>query len=136
MFGRISVRKSSARLNSSREYEKLPDSKDDEKLGREEFEEAVKHMRSGKATGADEIPAEVFKHSAVAKEMLFKFLKKVWDKEHVPAALAVGIFVMIFKKGSHDDCSNYHRCICLLNHAYEILSVVILTVSTRVVKLN
>ena len=52
-----------------REYEKLPDSKDDEKLGREEFEEAVKHMRSGKATGADEIPAEVFKHSAVAKEI-------------------------------------------------------------------
>ena len=107
------------------EYEKLPDSDGSDQLGRAEFEEAVKHMRNGKATGADEIPAEVYKNSAVAKEKLFEFLKKVWDKEYVPARLAVGIFVMLFKKGSPDDCANY-RCICLLNHAYKILSVVLM----------
>ena len=108
-----------------REYNELSESREEDKLDRKEFEDVVRHMKNGKATGSDGIPAEVFKHSAVPKEMLFKFLKKVWDKEYVPAALAVGIFVMIFKKGSHDDCSNY-RCICLLNHDYKILSVVLL----------
>ena len=107
------------------EYEKLPDSEEDDPLGREEFDAAVKHMRNGKATGSDEIPAEVYKNSKVANELLFNFLKKVWQKEYVPAELAVGIFVMIFKKGDHDDCSNY-RCICLLNHVYKILSVVLM----------
>ena len=82
-------------------------------------------MKNGKATGADEIPAEVWKNSAVANGVLFEFLKKVWDKECVPAELAVGIFVMLYKKGNADDFSNY-RCICLLNHAYKILSVVLM----------
>ena len=44
----------------------------------------------------------------------------------MPANLAVGVFVMIFKgKGSSDDCSNY-RCIGLLNHAYKIMTVILL----------
>ena len=66
-----------------------------------------------------------YKHSAVSKDLLFDFLKKVWAKEYVSAELAVGIFVMIYKKGEQDDCANY-RCICLLNHAYKILSVVLM----------
>ena len=49
----------------------------------------------------------------------------MWDKEVVPPILAVGIFVMIHKKGSPDDCANY-RCIGLLNHAYKIMTVILL----------
>ena len=111
--------------NLRNEFEALPANEGAEELERKEFEEAVKHMKNGKATGSDGIPAEVFKNSAVAKDMLFEFLSKVWKKESVPPELAVGIFVMIYKKGSPDDCANY-RCICLLNHAYKILSTMLM----------
>ena len=83
-------------------------------------------MKAGKATGKDNIPAEVWQRSAVAQDELFKFIKQVWRKESVPANLAVCIFVMIFKrKGSHNDCSKY-RAIGLLNHTYKIMSVILL----------
>ena len=108
-----------------REFNALPSNDGAGKLERKEFEEAIRHMKNGKAPGADGIPVEVFKNSAVAKDLLFKFLKKVWDKENVPAELAVGVFVMLYKKGSPDDFSNY-RCICLLNHAYKILSAILM----------
>ena len=58
--------------------------------------------------------------------VLFEFLQQVWRKETVPENLVVCIFVMIFKnKGSPNDCSKY-RAIGLLNHAYKIMSVVLL----------
>ena len=40
--------------------------------------------------------------------------------------LAICIFIMLYKnKGSHNDCSKY-RALGLLNHAYKIMSVVLL----------
>ena len=58
--------------------------------------------------------------------MLYKFLEKIWSKEKVPPNLVVCVFVMIYKnKGSPDDFTKY-RAIGLLNHAYKIMSVVLL----------
>ena len=119
---------SSTDLEQAREeYAALPESdENDRELTREEFNEAVKHMKAGKAPGMDNIPAEVWQRSAVAQDELFKFIQQVWRKEFVPPKLAVCIFVMIFKrKGSHNDCSKY-RAIGLLNHAYKIMSVILL----------
>ena len=115
------------RENFQREFADLPECTDESgKLTRAEFDDAVRRVKRGKATGADGVPAEVWQNSKLAQDKLFQFLKKVWDKECVPANLAVGIFVMIFKgKGSSDDCSNY-RCIGLLNHAYKIMTVILL----------
>ena len=115
------------------EFESLPeDNENGSDLTRHEFNEAVKQMKAGKATGKDKIPAEVWQSSAVAQDELFKFIKQVWSKESVPANLAVCIiFVMIFKKkGSHNDCSKY-RAIGLLNHTYKIMRVILLK---RIVK--
>ena len=108
-------------------YEDLPDSDDDNAaITREEFDHAVDSMKKSKATGPDEIPAEVWQNSNVAREQLFKFLQQVWNKEVVPENLAACIFVMMFKnKGSPDDCSKY-RALGLLNHAYKIMSVILL----------
>ena len=108
------------------EYEALPARKDGEgDLTRAEFDSAVKKMKAQKATGIDGVPAEVWQHSTLANEMLFKFLKKIWAKETVPAELAVGVFVMLHKKGSPEACANY-RCIGLLNHGYKIMTVILL----------
>ena len=83
-------------------------------------------MKKSKAPGPDGIPAEVWQKSTVARDLLFGFIKKVWDKETVPPNLALCIFVMMYKnKGSQDDCSKY-RALGLLNHSYKIMSVILL----------
>ena len=113
--------------NARSALEQLPDSEDEnEAITREEFDDAVDSMKKAKAPGPDGIPAEVWQRSSVARDMLFNFLKKVWDKESVPPNLALCIFVMMYKnKGSPDDCSKY-RALGLLNHAYKIMSVILL----------
>ena len=63
--------------NLRAEFDALPENDEGGELDRKEFEEAVRHMKNGKATGSDGIPAEVYKNSAVAKDMLFEFLSKV-----------------------------------------------------------
>ena len=83
-------------------------------------------MKNNKAPGADTIPSEVWKNSEAAKEELFQFLSAVWNKERVPPNLAVCVFIMIYKrKDSPNDCTKY-RAIGLLNHAYKIMSTVLL----------
>ena len=96
-------------------------------LTREEFEAAVKKLKNGKATGPDGIPAEVYKRCKDIREELFKLLSFVWEHECLPGNLAVAKFVMLFKhKGSADDPTKY-RCVGLLNHAYKVLSHILLT---------
>ena len=81
------------------EFESLPAAEgEDGNLTREEFNQAVRQMKKGKATGKDNIPAEVWQSSTVAQDALFEFIQRVWSKEHVPANLTVCIFVMIFKR--------------------------------------
>ena len=113
--------------NARSAFEKLPDDKDKKAaITREEFDDAVDSMKKAKAPGPDGIPAEVWQRSVVARDLLFDFIKKVWDKETVPQNLALCIFVMMYKnKGSQDDCSKY-RALGLLNHSYKIMSVILL----------
>ena len=109
------------------DFEALPESRDAEaEMTRAEFDAAVQSMKKGKASGADGIPAEVWANSAIAKDVLFEFLQKIWRKEEVPVNLAVCVFIMIYKnKGSKDDYTKY-RAIGLLNHAYKIMSSILL----------
>ena len=83
------------------EFTVLPESKDDQQLTREEFEAVVKSMKNSKTSGADAIPAEVWKNSEVTKDELFEFLIEVWNKERVPPNLAVCVFIMIYQKKDH-----------------------------------
>ena len=96
------------------EFEALSECEDpNAMLTRKEFDDAVNGMKTGKAVGEDRIPAEVWQNSTVARNKLFEFLQKVWNKEEVPPNLVVCIFVMIYKqKGSHNDCSKYRAMAC------------------------
>ena len=95
-------------------------------ISRAEFDAAVKHLKNAKATGPDEVPAEVYKYCSEIKEELFNLLSYVWSHECIPESLARGRFVMLWKhKGSTNDPSKY-RCICLLNQAYKILANILL----------
>ena len=97
-----------------------------DEITREEFDNAINNMKKSKTPGPDGIPAEVWQNSAVAREQLFQFLQKVWNKEEVSANLILCLFIMMFKnKDSPDDCTKY-RALGLLNHAYKIMSVILL----------
>ena len=57
--------------------------------------------------------------------MLYELCAKVWAKETVPEEFVLGLMVMVHKKGDTNDLMNY-RPICLLSHAYNIMSTLIL----------
>ena len=104
--------------------EKLPKTTDP--ITRKEFDQAVKKLNLGKATGPDGIPAVVYKSCPLIKDELFKLLQFMWEEEVVPTSFVTANFKMLFKgKGSHNDPSKY-RCIALLNHAYKALSLILL----------
>ena len=95
-------------------------------LTRREFDTAVACMKNNKAVGPDGIPAEAIKYSSAVKDTLFEIVEAIWEQETLSEGFAQAKFVMIYKnKGSSNDPSNY-RCIALLNHAYKILSRIIL----------
>ena len=48
----------------------------------------------------------------------------MWHTERIPPELVRGMFVMLHKKGSHDDYRNY-RAICLLCHSYKLMSAIV-----------
>ena len=96
----------------------------DDHLTTAELEECLDALKSGKAPGVDGIPIEAYKHSPAAKSELFRTTRLIWDTESPPADLVKGIFIMFHKKKSKDDFGNY-RAICLLCHAYKLLSAVI-----------
>ena len=96
----------------------------DDHLTTSELEESLAALKSGKAPGCDGIPIEAYKHSPAARAELFRIAHIIWDSESMPPELVKGIFAMFYKKNSKDDFSNY-RAICLLCHAYKLISAVI-----------
>jgi len=93
-------------------------------LSEAELEDALKSLKDGKAPGADGIPIEAYKYSDIAKCELFRIAMLIWDTESIPSDIIIGIFIMLYKKNSRDDFGNY-RAICLLCHAYKLISAVI-----------
>jgi hypothetical protein len=92
----------------------------------EELELCMKALGRCKAVGKDGIPIEVFDASVVAQAELFGLVKDYWAKEDVPSDAVIGVFVTIFKnKGSSENFSKY-RFICLLNHAFKLMSCYLL----------
>jgi hypothetical protein len=53
-------------------------------------------------------------------------VRRIWRREEVSEEMVWGSFVMVYKgKGFSDDIRK-HRCICLLTHAYKLLSAVLM----------
>ena len=57
-----------------------------DKPSKTEIKKAIMTMRSGKAAGPDEIPAEAIKADIeTAIQMLYSLFSKIWEKDEVPA---------------------------------------------------
>ena len=96
----------------------------EDSISENELTDCLLALRSGKATGWDNIPIEAYRGSCGARDELFRICRLMWTTEQIPADLVRGIFVMLYKKGQRDDFGNY-RAICLLCHAYKLLSAVV-----------
>ena len=82
-----------------------------------ETERALKGMKSGKAVGSDEIPAEVWKCLGwFGVVTLCKLFNSIMITETIPSVWTDSVLVPIFKeKGDIQECKNY-RGIKLLTH--------------------
>ena len=86
-----------------------------------ETERALKGMKSGKAVGSDEIPAEVWKCLGwFGVVTLCKLFNRIMITETIPSAWRDSVLVPMFKeKGDIQECKNY-RGIKLLTHTFKI----------------
>ena len=93
-------------------------------LSDKELDDALDGMKTDKAPGWDDIPVELFQNSPSARAELYRIIRMIYDTEVVPPDMVKGIFIMLYKKKDRNSFSNY-RAICLLCHAYKLLSAVI-----------
>ncbi|VDO63454.1 unnamed protein product [Schistosoma margrebowiei] len=92
----------------------------------EEIRMAIKQIKSGKAAGPDNIPAEALKSDIeVTTNMLYLLFKKIWEEEQVPMDWKEGHHAKIPKKGDLSKCENY-RGITLLSIPGKVFNRVLL----------
>uniref|UniRef100_A0A183FLY9 Endo/exonuclease/phosphatase domain-containing protein n=1 Tax=Heligmosomoides polygyrus TaxID=6339 RepID=A0A183FLY9_HELPZ len=92
-----------------------------QKITVEETEAALKKMRPGKATGPDNVAAELWKSKFwYPAEWLAKFFNQVVARKKAPECWRQSTTIPIWKeKDCSADCSN-HRPIHLLSHSMKI----------------
>ena len=85
---------------------------------------ALGSITRNKASGGDEIPAELFQ---ILKNDAFKVLhsicQQIWKTQQWPQDWKSSVFIPIPKKGNAKICSNYHT-IALISHASQSVSSV------------
>ena len=88
---------------------------------------AVQQLSSGKAPGADAIPAEVYKAGGLPMaEKLTELFHCMWRKEAIPQEFKDAFIIHLYKrKGNPQVCDN-HRGISLLSIAGKILAKILL----------
>ncbi|VDP56555.1 unnamed protein product, partial [Schistosoma curassoni] len=76
---------------------------------------AVRQIKTGKAAGLDNIPAEALRSDIeVTTSMIYLLFKKIWEEEQVPMDWKERHLIKIPKKGVLSKCENY-RGIALLS---------------------
>ncbi|VDO86230.1 unnamed protein product [Schistosoma curassoni] len=92
----------------------------------EEISMAIRQIKSGKAAGPDNIPAEALKADvAVIARILHILFNKIRDEQQVPTDWKEGLLVKIPKKGDLNNCDNY-RGIILLSIPGKVFNRVLL----------
>ena len=97
----------------------------------EEIEGVVQNMKNGKASGVDEVIAEVLKHGGDGMMMALVVLcRDVWGNERIPKDWMKGVIFPILKKGDKKYMGNY-RVISLLSVVGKVFAAVL---NHRVIK--
>ena len=82
---------------------------------------ALESITMNKASGGDEIPAELFQ---ILKDDVVKVLhsicQQIWKTQHWPQDWKRSVFILIPKKGNGKEGSNYHT-IVLISHDLKVM---------------
>jgi hypothetical protein len=90
-----------------------------------EVNQVMKKLKTHKAAGWDNIPAELVKQGGIElKRRIHRLIKKIWKEEIPPTEWTDGIICPIYKKGDRMKCNNY-KPITLLNVAYKMFTILI-----------
>jgi hypothetical protein len=93
---------------------------------RTEVAKAIRDTASGKSTGPDEVPVELFKTGGdTVLDRMHRICVALWETGEWPDDWADSIFITLPKKGDLKQCTNY-RTIALVSHASKILLRIIL----------
>ena len=97
----------------------------DEEITDIEIKSAIRSLKSGKASGPDELPPEFFK-AAEAKILpyLTKLFNKIYNSSYFPIGWSRSVIVPLHKKGDKNNPGNY-RGISLLNIASKIFTSIL-----------
>ena len=86
-----------------------------------ELEEALRRMKNGKASGVDQVPAELFKNmGATGNIWLVELFDMLWDGQDIPGDWSKDLLWPVYKKGDKTECSNY-RGISLMSHTFKVM---------------
>ena len=86
-----------------------------------EIKRALGSTTTNKASGGEEIPAELFqilKDDAV--KVLHSICQQIWKTQQWSQNWKRSVFIPIPKKGNAEECSNYHK-IVLISHATKVM---------------
>ncbi|XP_013401097.1 uncharacterized protein LOC106166982 [Lingula anatina] len=93
---------------------------------REEVRNAIIAMKNGKASGIDNIHAEMLKADVgMATNLLTDLFSTIWEKDTIPDDWTKGLIVKLPKKGNLHECDNW-RGITLLSIPSKIFCRVLL----------
>ena len=88
---------------------------------RSDVARAIRQTASRKATGADEVPAELFKAGGeTVLDRMHRICVAIWETGEWPKEWTFSTFIPLPKKGDLKQCANY-RTIALFSHASKIL---------------
>ena len=91
-----------------------------------EIRKAISLLKTGKAPGPDEIPAEAIKADIETSiEMLYNLIGKILETDEIPIGWKEEYLVKIPKKGDIQECKNY-RGMMLLSVPGKVLNRIIL----------
>ena len=82
---------------------------------------ALGSITMDKASGGDELPVELFKNlKDDALKVLRSICQQIWKTQQWPQEWKRSVFILIPKKGSAKECSNYHP-ISLISHTSKVM---------------
>jgi len=95
---------------------------------RSEIARAIRQTASRKATGPNEVPAELFKAGGqTVLDRVHKICAAIWETSEWPEEWTFSTFIPLPKKGDHKQCANYGT-IALVSHASKRLLRIILEI--------
>ena len=86
-----------------------------------EVKEALGSITMRRASGGDDIPAELFEIlKDYAVKVLYSMCQQIWKTQQWPQDWKRSVFIPILKKGNAKECSN-HCTIALILHASKVM---------------